>query len=290
MKIAITGAGGLVGSCLTRQLAADHHVLPLKHADLDITNKTAVDEFAARERPGVIINCAVLNVDECETDKAKAAAINVTGPQYLAAAAQAIGAAIVHYSTNYVFDGKEEKLYTIHDEPRPVNNYGQTKLDGETAVIAACPRHYILRTSWVYGVGKANFLSVVPRNLQAGQRGKVVSDCWASATYVEDLAARTRDIIDRNRAGLYHVVNAGVCSYVEFTHEAGRLLGLSEAQVADLIELVRDADIQRPAVRPRYTPMRCLLSEELGLPPLRHWKEALAEYIANSSSSQPASI
>ncbi len=279
MKIAITGAGGLVGSCLTNRLSADHQIVPLKHADLDITNKMAVHEFAARERPDIIINCAVLNVDECETDKPKAHAINVAGPQYLAAAANEIGAAIVHYSTNYVFDGKEEKLYTSKDQPRPVNNYGQTKLDGETAVSNANPQHYNLRTSWVYGIGKENFLSIIHRNLQAGKRGKVVSDCWASAMYVEDLVTRTREIIARKHPGTYHVVNDGVCSYVEFTLEAGRLIGLSEGQVYELIELIPDVEIKRPAVRPRYTPMHCLLSEELELPKLRHWKEALAEYV-----------
>ncbi len=279
MKIAITGAGGLVGSCLTQRLSADHQIIPLKHAALDITNKMAVHDFAVPERPDVIINCAVLNVDECETDKPKAHALNVAGPQYLAAAANEIGAAIVHYSTNYVFDGKEEKVYTNKDQPRPVNNYGQTKLDGEAAVSNANPQHYILRTSWVYGIGKENFLSIIHRNLKAGKHSKVVSDCWASAMYVEDLVTRTREIIARKHAGTYQVVNDGVCSYVEFTLEAGRLMGLSEDQVYELVELIPDAEIKRPAVRPRYTPMRCLLSEELGLPVLRHWKDALAEYI-----------
>lgn len=282
MKIAITGAGGLVGSCLTRHLSNEHQVLPLRHADLDITDQSVIHELVQRERPDVIINCAVLNVDECETDRAKAYAINVAGPQFLAEAAQEIGAAIVHFSTNYVFDGNEEKLYTIHDEAHPVNNYGQTKLDGELAVMNACARHFILRTSWVYGIGKANFLSIIHRHLREGKRNKVVSDCWASATYVEDLAARTCEIIDRNRPGIYHVVNEGICSYVEFTLEAGRLIGLSEAQVYELIELITDAEIKRPAVRPRYTPMQCLLSAEIGLPPLRHWKDALADYIKNS--------
>ncbi len=282
MKIAITGAGGLVGSCLTKRLSAYYQVLPLRHADLDITNKMAVHEFAAREHPEVIINCAVLNVDECETDRPKAHAINVAGPQLLAEAANEIGAAIVHYSTNYVFDGKDEKLYTINDDAHPVNNYGQTKLDGELAVMAACPRHFIIRSSWVYGIGKENFLSIIHRNLKAGKRGKVVSDCWASAAYVEDLATRTREIIERQRPGIYQVVNEGVCSYVEFTLEAGRLVGLRESEVYDLIELISDAEIKRPAVRPRYTPMRCLLSEEIGLPPLREWKEALADFIAST--------
>ena len=139
MKIAITGAGGLVGSCLVKRLAAQHQILPLKHADLDITDEQAVQQLLQREQPNVLINCAVLNVDECETNPAKAQSLNVAGPQYLAVATNQIGASIVHYSTNYVFDGKAEKLYTVHDETIPVNNYGQTKLAGEEAVMAAAP-------------------------------------------------------------------------------------------------------------------------------------------------------
>lgn len=282
MKVAITGAGGLVGSTLVKRLTTDHEVLALKHADLDITNKQAVHALIDQTRPDLVINCAVLNVDECETDPAKAQSLNIDGPGYLAEAANEIGAEIVHYSTNYVFDGEEEKLYTILDPAIPVNNYGRTKLEGEKAVMTANPRHYILRTSWVYGIGKENFLSIIHRQLKAGQRGKVVSDCWASATYVEDLVQRTSEIIDLHHYGIYQVVNEGICSYVEFALEAGRLVGVKESDARELLELIRDADIKRPAKRPRYTPMRCLLSEQVGLRPLRHWKEALADYLKTS--------
>ena len=284
MKIAITGAGGLVGSSLHKLLAKDHQVIALRHADLDITNHDAVQQFAVAESPDVIINCAVLNVDECETDREKALALNVTGPQYLSEAARNCGAAIVHYSTNYVFDGKAEKIYTINDATEPVNNYGQTKLDGEVAVMEACARSFVIRTSWVYGVGKENFLSIIHKNLTAGKRGKVINDCWASAMYVEDLSARTLEIIESHQYGIYQVVNEGVASYVEFTYEAGRLVGLSETQIAELVELISDADIKRPAIRPRYTPMSCVLSEEIGLEPLRNWKDALAEYVAGADA------
>lgn len=282
MKVAITGAGGLVGSTLVKRLASDHEVLALKHADLDITNKQAVHKLLDQARPDLVVNCAVLNVDECETDPAKAQALNIDGPRYLAEAAQEIGAEIVHYSTNYVFDGEDEKVYTILDPAIPVNNYGRTKLEGEKAVMAANPRYYILRTSWVYGIGKENFLSIIHRQLKAGQRGKVVSDCWASATYVEDLVQRTSEIIDLRHYGIYQVVNEGICSYVDFALEAGRLVEIQESDVRELLELIRDADIKRPAKRPRYTPMRCLLSEQIGLRPLRHWKEALADYLKTS--------
>lgn len=284
MKIAITGAGGLVGTALVKHLGAQYQVLPLKHAELDLTDENAIRDLLQRERPDLVINCAVLNVDECETNPAKAQALNVSGPRFLAEAAGEIGAEIVHYSTNYVFDGKGEKYYTILDESFPVNNYGQTKLEGERAVLAANPRSYIIRTSWVYGIGKENFLSIIHRQLKTGQRGKVVSDCWASATYVSDLAERTNEIFARQHYGIYQIVNAGLCSYVEFALEAGRLVGLNENDTMCLLELISDADIKRPAKRPRYTPMRCLLSEELGFSPLRHWKDALADYIANAAS------
>lgn len=279
MKIAITGAGGLVGSALTRHLSLSHQIFSLKHSDLDITQPDAITEFFERERPNLLINCAVLNVDECETDPEKAIAINVTGPQALAAAANKVGAAIVHFSTNYVFDGEGEKIYSSDDAAHPINNYGQSKLDGENAVMNSCPHHFIIRTSWVYGVGKQNFLSLVHRDLKAGKRNKVVSDCWASSTYVEDLVSRTTEILDLQNYGIFHIVNEGVCSYLDFTYEAGNLIGLTETQISDLIELISEAEIKRPAKRPRFTPMRCSLSEKLGLKPLRHWKEALADYI-----------
>src|ERR1043166_5200353 len=132
MKIAITGAGGLVGSHLARHFAAEHEVLALKHHDLDITDHAAVKRLVKRERPGAIINCAVLNVDECERDPALAAAVNTTGPRALAEAAAEVEAEIIHFSTNYVFDGKRTGTpYTMEDETRPVNVYGRTKLEGE---------------------------------------------------------------------------------------------------------------------------------------------------------------
>jgi dTDP-4-dehydrorhamnose reductase len=281
MKIAITGAGGLVGGQLARELAAEHTVLALKRRDLDITDAAAVGRLISGARPDVVINCAVLNVDECERDPALARAVNVAGPQSLAAAAAEVSAELIHFSTNYVFDGAREnrRPYTIEDETRPVNVYGRTKLAGERAVRDTLPRSFIIRTSWVFGHGKETFLSTVHRHLLAGTRFRAIKDIWASATYVADLAARTKEILARRRYAVYHVVNEGICSYHEFALEAARLLGMSEADAAPLIEVVREADLQRAAVRPHFTALRCLVSEELGLAPLRDWRAALAEYI-----------
>ncbi|MGH9902338.1 MAG: dTDP-4-dehydrorhamnose reductase, partial [Pyrinomonadaceae bacterium] len=281
VKIAITGAGGLVGSHLARRLARRHEVLALGHADLDITDRGAVFLRANSERPQLIINCAVIGVDECERDESAARAVNVEGPRALASAAAEVGAEIVHFSSNYVFGGEAvgRAPYTADDEPRPVNVYGRTKLSGERAVRSAAPRSYVVRTSWVYGTGKSSFLSTAHGNLQSGIPVRAITDTWANTTYVNDLVRRVEELLTRRHYGIYHVANEGVCSYQDFAQEAARLVGLDADDAAQLIRTVTEVEMGREAARPRYTPMRCLLAEALGLAPLRDWREALAAYV-----------
>lgn len=281
MKILVTGAAGLVGSHLARRLARDHDVLALKRSDLDITDCDAVNRCVSAVKPSLIVNCAVIQVDESEENPPKAQAVNIEGPRFLAAAASRLDAEIIHFSTQYAFDGEPvgRTLYTIKDGPRPINVYGRTKVASEEAVRDACGRSYIIRTSWVYGSGKNSFLCTVHSDLRAGKRVRAIVDIWSCTTYVEDLSDRILQILDKGRYGTYQIVNEGVCSYYEFALEAGRLVGLSREQLDPLVEVVKEADMQRAALRPRYTPMRCLLSEELGLAPMRDWRGALADYV-----------
>jgi dTDP-4-dehydrorhamnose reductase len=281
MKVLITGAAGLVGRHFSERLAREHDVLALKHADLDITDRGAVKQCVADAHASLIINSAVIQVDESEQNPAKAQAVNVEGPQALAEVASGAGAEIIHFSTQYAFDGEPlgRAAYTIQDPTRPVNVYGRTKIAGEQAVRDACPRSYIIRTSWVYGSGKNSFLCTVHDDLRARKRVRAIDDIWSSTTYVEDLIDRVLQIHVTRRYGTYHVVNEGVCSYYEFALETGRLVGLNRSQLGSLIEVVKEADMKRPAARPRYTPLRCLLSEELGLARMRDWRTALAEYV-----------
>ncbi|HSQ14349.1 MAG TPA: dTDP-4-dehydrorhamnose reductase [Candidatus Deferrimicrobium sp.] len=281
MKMLITGAAGLVGSHLARRLAREHDVRALMHGDLDITDRAAVRRCLLHEKPALVFNCAVLQVDESEQQPAKAEAVNVDGPRCLAEAANDVGAEIVHFSTQYAFDGEPvgRLPYTLHDEPRPVNNYGRTKVAGEAAVLAACARSFIVRTSWVYGSGKKSFLCTVHNDLKAGKRVRAIDDIWSSTTYVADLIERVMVIRSTGKYGTYHAVNDGICSYYEFALEAGRVLGLTRGQIDLLIEITHERDMKRVAARPRYTPLRCLLSEQLGLPPMRDWRAALAEYV-----------
>jgi dTDP-4-dehydrorhamnose reductase len=281
MKMVVTGATGLVGNHLATRLAREHDVLALKHGDLDITDQQAVHRCIANTKPDVILNCAVLQVDNCERDPAKAQAVNAGGPRNLAEAASEAGAEIVQFSTQYAFDGEPigRQPYTIKDKPRPVNVYGTTKVAGEHGALSACPQSYIVRTSWVYGSGKNSFLCTVHDDLRSGKRVRVIDDIWSSTTYVEDLIDRVLLLLAKRRYGIYHVVNEGVCTYYEFALEAGRLIGLTPNGIEPLLEITHERDMKRIAARPRYTPLRCMLSEEIRLPPMRHWQEALAAYV-----------
>ena len=278
MRVLITGAAGLVGSALAARYGEES--VALRHRDLDITDARAVEETMQRLRPDVVFNCAVIGVDECEADPALAERVNVIGPAQLAASAERIGATIVHFSSNYVFDGQRTTgvPYTIDDEPQPINVYGKTKLRGERAVTDAASRALIIRTSWVFGRGKESFLSTVATRLARGERVRAINDTFASTTYVHDLVARVMELVERGHPGTYHVVNEGVCSHETFAREAARIVGASEL----LIESASEASQARLAPRPRWTPMRCLLSERMGFAPLRPWEEALGEYVQQS--------
>lgn len=263
MRVVVTGATGLVGQAATRRFGA----IALTHHDLDITNAAAVHKTIADLRPDLVINCAVVGVDQCERDHALARAVNVDGPLNLARAAPAI----VHFSSNYVFAGDEEKFYSVDDEARPVNEYGRTKLAGERGVLAVSPQSLVIRSSWIFGPAKDAFVSTVHRKLRAGERVRAVADVWASATYVNDLVDRVFDLMQQRANGIHHVVNAGVCSNETFAREAARLVHADE----NLIESDSTARIHR-APRPRYTPLRAL-------PPLRDWRVALAAYIESDA-------
>jgi dTDP-4-dehydrorhamnose reductase len=284
MKIMIAGSGGLVGRELTKQLSHKHQVSAFKHDFLDITNRELVTRIIRRVRPALIINCAVLGLDACELDQARAHNVNAIGTENLARAASEIDAEFLHFSTNYVFDGKreDESSYTIRDVPTPVNIYGQTKLAGERKATSTCHRTFVIRTSWVFGVGKMNFFSTVPHSLKSARGFRAITDVWANSTYVCDLVARVDEIIEHGCYSTYHVVNSGICSYYDFAMEAARILNLPGTAKRNLIEPVSASEIQHSAQRPKYSPMRCLVSEEIGLPLMRDWRSSLTDYIRSA--------
>jgi dTDP-4-dehydrorhamnose reductase len=223
-----------------------------------------------------VVNLAAFTkVDACEADPARAMRDNAVGAQNLALAARACGAALLHVSTDYVFDGAKQGFYTQEDDPRPQSVYGKSKLAGEIAVRNEAERFYIIRTSWLFGVGGKNFGSRVFEYARKNPRLKCVSDQTSIPTYAPDLAMRMEEIVELRAHGLYHGTNSGVGTWYEFAKLALELAGMSDVE----IEPVTRAALNQAAPRPGNSAMRCLVSEKLGLVPLRPWRDALVDFV-----------
>jgi dTDP-4-dehydrorhamnose reductase len=275
-RVLVVGAAGLLGRYVVRAFARAHDVWAMRRADLDVCDRAQVERVLRAVRPQIVINCAAISdVDLCERDPELAFRVNADGPRHVAEACRAIGAVLVHISTDYVFDGRKREPYTIADPPHPINRYGASKWAGEEAVRRTWERHYIVRVARLFGLGGRNFASSLPARLQAGIPLRAVVDEVGSPTYAADLAERLLELVARGQPGTYHVTNDGACSWYEFAREVARQWGCAEAQ----IEPVHSADLKRPAARPLYTVLRCLLSERLGLAPLRSWSQALGDFL-----------
>lgn len=281
----ITGAGGLLGRSMRTRLAdSGWRVVALPHSELDITNEEDVRTAVENARPDVLINCvATADVDRCEVDPDWAFAVNATGPGFLARACREIGAEIVHVSTDYVFDGSKQGFYTQEDEANSPSVYGKSKLAGELAVREQAEKFYIVRTSWLFGAGGKNFGSRVIEYAQRGGPLKGVIDQTSIPTYAPDLAGRIEEIIDLGAHALYQITSTGPTSWFEFARLALDMAGLTEVK----LEPITRAELNQRAPRPQNSAMRCLVSEKLGLAPLRHWKKALPEFVRECCTGVP---
>lgn len=279
MKVLITGAGGMVGRALVEhcQQRGDE-VFAHDRASLDITREDAVAETFAHARPETVINCAAwTDVDGCELDPERAHKINAEAVGTLALNSRAVGASFVTISTDYVFDGAREGFYTQRDDAEPQSIYGIAKLQGERRAQFLTARCMVVRTGWIFGAGGRNFLCRVVELARGGDRLKAISDSYGTPTYAPHLAARLRELAERDLPGTYHVVNAGEgASYEEFARAA---LNLADCEGAE-IESVSMESLKRPAPRPHNSRLRCLLSPAIGLKPLPHWRDALAEFVS----------
>ncbi|HEY6332838.1 MAG TPA: dTDP-4-dehydrorhamnose reductase [Blastocatellia bacterium] len=277
--VVVTGAGGLLGrATVDRFTRSGWSVIALDHAQLDITNEDAVRAALESAGPDLIVNCAATtDVDRCEREPDWAYAANEAGPRFLAQGARRLGAEIVHVSTDYVFDGEKDGLYTQDDKPNPLSVYASSKLAGERAVAAETDRHYIARSSWVFGAGGKNFGSRVIEYARGGARLKGVMDQESIPTYAPDLAARIEVLAGLKDYGLYHVTNTGPTTWYDFARLALDLAGMGDFH----IEPATRKDLKQAAARPRNSAMRCLKSEAMGLDPLRHWRDAMPEFVGS---------
>jgi len=286
MRVVVVGAGGQLGRELVRVLPRATTVA-LVRADLDLRDTEAVAARIGELAPAAVVNAAAENrVDAAEEDPTEAVAVNALGAAALARGCRAANAFFVHVSTDYVFDGRATRPYTEDDPPNPAGAYARTKLAGELLVRALAPGHAVVRVAGLYaaGAGGGAGRSFVDRVLaQARARAaplRVVADQVTAPTYARDVAAVLARLLPRWVAGdapggIYHLTNAGACSWYQFARAALELAG-----VAATVEPITSAALGAPAPRPRYSVLAGTRLAALGEPPLRPWREALAAYLA----------
>lgn len=282
MRVIVIGANGQLGSEFASAWP-DAELVGLTRAELDVTDTEAVPGVIAALRPDVVINTAAFHkVEICERDLETSFRVNAIAARNVAAAAREAGAAAVYISTDYVFPGDSSHPYRETDARRPVNVYGVSKMAGEDLVARACERHFIIRSSGLYGVrgasGKGgNFVETILKRAAETGRLQVVADQTLSPTFTHDLARGIRDVILQGQPGRYHVTNQGAVSWFEFASMAVRHAGLAGQTVIEPIESNTWDQLLR---RPAYSVLENASIKAQGIPLLRPIDEALAAYIA----------
>ena len=275
-RVLVTGAAGQLAQALIEEFGPDHDLVRAAHADLDIANERQVLTRLVALQPAVILNCAAYNkVDLAEDHAVAALDVNAFGVRSLARGAAQVGATLVHFSTDFVFNGTAAQPYTEEDRPNPGNVYGASKLLGEWFAREA-PRHYVLRVESLFGGPKA--ISSIDRIVDAiieRREVRVFADRIVSPSYVVDVAMAARRLLERSLAfGLYHCVNLGHASWLELTREAVRLIG-GDARVIP----VRLADVALRARRPRFSALSNAKLAAAGIV-MPDWQDALRRYVA----------
>ncbi len=275
MNILITGAAGRLGSALSTLLQPHHPVIGSDLPALDITDFAATRAFITQHQPDIVIHPAAwTDVDGCTRDPERAIKINGFGAQNVALAAAEIGAAIVYISSNEVFDGTQRRPYYEYDRCNPTNAYGYSKWVGEQAVAQVNPRHYIVRTAWLFAHGGRNFIQAILGAAQAQKPLKIVIDEVANPTYTDDLAAAVAALIATGRYGTYHLVNEGAVSRYDF----GRYV-LDQAGFAETpITRITGSEWQRPSTPPMYAGLANLAAASMGIT-LRPWQAAVTAFL-----------
>ena len=279
-SIVITGGRGMLARAVADSLAArGRKVVAFDRNALDVTKESDVDQLFAAHKPTLLINCAAhTKVDLCEDEPEKADAINGHAVGLLACAARRAGTFLIHYSTDFVFDGTGTRPYRSDDPVGPLSAYGRSKLLGEQKLQAnAPPQWLIVRTSWLYGRGGASFPRTIVERGRQGAPLKVVGDQVGSPTYAPDLAEATLDLLDRGKTGIWHVCNSGCTNWFEFARAA-----LDEFNVPSSVAPISTADwvATRPkqAPRPAYSVMDVEPFARAVGRPMRPWRDALHDF------------
>lgn len=278
MRILLTGAQGMLGQALRAELGPKDEVVPLGRGDLDVADLDAARRAVAQARPEIVVHAgAWTDVDGCELDPDRAFRVNALGTRNVAVACQEIGAGCCYLSTDYVFDGGKPDPYTEFDAPQPASSYGRAKLAGERYVAHLVSRHWIVRSSWLFGPGGKNFVRTILTRARGGEGLRVVHDQVGSPTYTRDLARAISRLIRGPYYGVWHVTNSGACSWFDLAEAVLKAAGPGRTR----LEPITSKELDRPAPRPRNSILRNYCWELEGWLPLRPWPDALREYLAH---------
>ncbi|MDI9558880.1 MAG: dTDP-4-dehydrorhamnose reductase [Pseudomonadota bacterium] len=276
MKILTTGSHGLLGTNILPVLERSFTVIPYDIEEWDITDRDAGERTIRDIRPDVILNLAAYtNVDECEDCLSLADRVNAEAPGIMAKLCSDHNIKFVHISTDYVFDGEKETPYKEDDETNPTSVYGLSKLSGEKKVLANCPDAIIIRTQWLYGHGGINFITKITKIAREQGVAEVVNDQRGCPTYAKDIADPILLLIEKNRSGIYHVANAGSCTWFDFAREIFSCLHIDV-----VLKPITSEQLNRKANRPRNSVFDCSrLFRDTGHR-MRTWQDALHDYLS----------
>ncbi len=275
MKILITGSNGMLGHDLGSVLKKEHDLVLTTSKTLDITDKDKTMDFICDAKPDIVINSAAYtDVDGCEENSDLAFSVNGDGVRNLALACREIDCPLLHISTDYIFNGKNDRPWIEDDEIGPISVYGKSKLEGEQAILEILDKYFIVRTAWLYGINGRNFPKTMLELAKDHSEITVVYDEVGSPTYSLDLARGISQLIETDYYGIYHLTNSGSCSWCEF---ARYIFEIADADVN--VIPVTASEFARPAPRPSYSVLENKNWIEKGFKPLRSYKEAIKDYI-----------
>lgn len=275
MKVLITGSNGMLGHDLIDVLDGKHELIKTTSKSLDITDEDKVKDYIVNENPGIVINSAAYtDVDGCETNEEIAYKVNGEGVKNLALACKVVDCPLLHISTDYVFNGENNKPWMEDDEVGPISIYGKSKLQGEEAIESILDNFFIIRTSWLYGINGGNFPKTMLELAKTHDTLTVVTDEIGTPTYTLDLAQAIAELIETEYYGIYHITNSDYCSWFDFAKYIFEVKNIDVNVVPVTAE-----EFARPASRPHYSVLNNSNWVNNGFKPLRSYKEAIKDYL-----------
>ncbi|MGC9977059.1 MAG: dTDP-4-dehydrorhamnose reductase [Syntrophales bacterium] len=276
MKVLILGHKGMLGSDLFLRLLAFHDVTGRDIDDFDITSLEDCQKVISDTEPDIVINAAAYtDVDGCESNRDKCFSVNAKGVKNITLSCRERGIRIVHFSTDYVFDGKKQEPYLEDDTCCPINVYGQSKLAGEQHLKQLSDNFLLIRSAWLYGRNGKNFVKTIVQKAKTEKYLEIVDDQVGSPTFTWDLAGAVQLLIEGQHTGIFHITNRGNCSWYEFALKILRFAGVTGVTVKP----IKSDKLARPANRPHYSVLNCQKFFQSTGKAMRYWQVAVDDYI-----------